>query len=104
MKTRAFTIIELLIVIAIIAFLTAIVIPALGFSRQYARAIGCSSKIKQLVINLKNYELRNDTFPYSFNLKTNTPLPGGYAGNRVYDRQGWWWFNYITDYSVKKIN
>jgi len=29
------------------------------------------------------------------------PPIGGYAGNSMYDRMGWWWFNYISNFSTK---
>jgi prepilin-type N-terminal cleavage/methylation domain-containing protein/prepilin-type processing-associated H-X9-DG protein len=99
MRWKAFTIIELLVVISIIALLTAILIPALQNSRRQARAALCGSNIKQLVLGLTMYETENGTFPYSFDNTHKEPPPGGYPGYLQYDRMGWWWFNRITDYS-----
>jgi prepilin-type N-terminal cleavage/methylation domain-containing protein/prepilin-type processing-associated H-X9-DG protein len=97
---RAFTLIELLVVIAILALLIAILLPTLRVSRQQAKAVLCSSNIKQLVFGLAMYETDNQTCPYGFHF-SHTPPPGGYPGYLEYDRTGWWWFNYITDYSMK---
>jgi prepilin-type N-terminal cleavage/methylation domain-containing protein/prepilin-type processing-associated H-X9-DG protein len=106
MKWRAFTLIELLVVIAIIALLTAILVPTLRRSKENANAIVCSSNIKQLVLGLTLYESNNGTFPYAFYkyLKKSPPPPGGFPGNAIFDRMGWWWFNYIADYSEKYLD
>ena len=101
MKHSCFTLIELLVVIATLALLIAILLPSLRISRQHAKAVLCGSNIKQLVLGLIMYENENGTFPYAFdNSPLNQPL-GGYAGNSMYDRMGWWWFNYISDYTRK---
>ena len=102
MRRTAFTLVELLVVIAIIALLLAVLAPSLRSSKEQARAISCGSNIKQLLIGLKMYGDENETFPYSFDIQPGQgPPPGGYAGNIAYDRTGWWWFNYISDYSQK---
>ena len=46
---RAFTLIELLIVIAVIAVLVALIIPALGRTKEQARRVQCLSNIRQTV-------------------------------------------------------
>jgi prepilin-type N-terminal cleavage/methylation domain-containing protein/prepilin-type processing-associated H-X9-DG protein len=97
MKRPGFTLIELLVVIAIIALLAAILIPVLWSSKQRARAVLCGSNIKQLTVGLFMYETENQKFPYGF-YNTYTPPPGGSPGNFTFDRPGWWWFNYTSDY------
>jgi len=101
MKCAGFTLIELLVVIAVIALLIAISVPSLQNSRQHAKAVLCSSNISQLLLGLVMYETENDTLPYSFDDTLLEPPPGGYPGNSAFDRKGWWWFNYISDYSRK---
>ncbi|MEE8306882.1 MAG: prepilin-type N-terminal cleavage/methylation domain-containing protein, partial [Gammaproteobacteria bacterium] len=58
----AFTLIELLIVIAVLTLLLAILLPALSLARAKAREIACLSNLKQLQTCAKLYSMDYDGF------------------------------------------
>ena len=47
---RAFTLVELLVVIAIIALLLAMLVPAIQKARQIARQVQCMSNLRQILM------------------------------------------------------
>ena len=94
MVRRGFTLIELLVVVAVISLLMAVLAPVLRNSREKGRSALCCSNIRQLGFAMAAYQSQAQSFPYGFKYLTIAP-PGGYVGEAVYDKVGWWWFNYI---------
>jgi prepilin-type N-terminal cleavage/methylation domain-containing protein/prepilin-type processing-associated H-X9-DG protein len=64
-KSRGFTIVELLIVIAIIGVLIALLLPATQAARESARRGQCANNMRQLALAVLNYESANKFLPPS---------------------------------------
>ena len=62
---RPFTLIELLTVIAIIAILVGLLLPAIGAAKQKAKITQAKSQIKALQIAIKQYESTYGSLPYA---------------------------------------
>ena len=79
----AFTLVELLVAIAIIAVLIALLLPALSRSRQKANKIQCVSNLRQLSLGLQSFITSYQVYPTFF-------------GGTNNDDQSWCWQNQLV--------
>src|SRR5471032_2605405 len=81
-RSIGFTLIEILVVIAIIAILAAILFPAFARARENARRASCQSNLKQIGIGMTQYCQDYDE---------RLPMGVIYPGNGYFSNDYLWW-------------
>lgn len=82
-QARGFTLVELLVVVAIIALLLSILLPALNRARGLAQAVACMSNVRQIGVAMEYY--KNDTNGHIIRSQSNV----------INDPMGSWWYSQI---------
>ena len=88
-KTRVFTLIELLIVIAMIAILASMLLPALNKAREKAQSTACIANLKQISLCFAQYQTDNN----SFYPVANDSYYTTYSSNLGLHTYGWKFYN-----------
>ncbi len=73
---RAFTLIELMVVVAVIGLLVGILVPALSSARASAKRTACAGNLRQVGTGLQAYISGNrDRFPHASFMPSMSPFP-----------------------------
>jgi prepilin-type N-terminal cleavage/methylation domain-containing protein len=73
---RAFTLIELMVVVAVIGLLVGVLMPALSSARASAKRTACASNLRQIGAGLAIYMSANrDRYPHASNMPSVGPAP-----------------------------
>lgn len=79
----AFTLVEVLVVIAIVGVLVSLLLPAVESSREAARRLQCMNNLKQIGVALLSYESNHKSFPSGYISQ--------YDSNGIDTGPGWGW-------------
>lgn len=93
---RAFTLVELLVVCAIIGVLIALILPAVQSAREAARRATCASHLSQLIIGIHQYEQAHLLYPPG-TLAEKSPIDNLPNGNHLN------WIAHILPYRDQQV-
>lgn len=94
MRRFAFSLVELIVVIAVVTSLMAVTVPVVQHARSLGRALVCQTHQRELLLGLLAYDTEYSTLCYGLNSDPVVIPPGGVAGSNL-DPFAWWWFHYI---------
>ena len=84
-RTTAFTLVELLVALAIIAILVALALPAIQAAREASRRTQCRNNLRQLGVALHLYHSTFSTLPAGYIFSSPaapvSPIPAAVIGN-----------------------
>jgi len=91
MKKDGFTLVEMLIVISIIAFLLGVVLPVFSFAGQLARGVICRGNVRSIGLAFDLYHTTHGAFPGALDYPTPVPDLEEPIIDSSVDWTGRWW-------------
>jgi prepilin-type N-terminal cleavage/methylation domain-containing protein/prepilin-type processing-associated H-X9-DG protein len=88
-RREGFTLVELLVVLAILAVLTGLLLPAVQKVRETAARLKCQNNLKQVGLGLQNYHDANGSLPPGYTATEN------YSDGANDTTPGWGWAAYL---------
>ncbi len=76
-EARGFSLVELMVVICVVAVLTALLMPSLSRAREQARRVVCGSQMRQFALALVNYDYAHKQLPPGNDGTRGGPIGGG---------------------------
>jgi prepilin-type N-terminal cleavage/methylation domain-containing protein len=98
-RTLGFSLVEMLVVVAIIALLISILLPALGRARENTRRTVCASNQRQLVNGCIDYATANRTFLPGEGIRPREQQDPNYANDPAWRTM---WNGWISGYTPEK--
>lgn len=83
---RGFTLVELLVVVAIIGTLAGLLLPAVQAARESARRSACSNNLRQFALGMQNYHDARGHLPW---IGSHSDLPANDDFGTITARNGW---------------
>ena len=101
-KSRAFTLVELLVVIGIIALLISILLPALSSARKQANTVKCATQLREIGNAFALYATENRQWYPPAQIQPAAALPYEVGGIKApTNAPGLYWFNFINKYVTR---